>query len=51
MVRFMMSNKIARLMIFAYAVLLHMLVFMVLMRLAVSESHMRQIAEGFDLET
>ena len=46
MVRFMMSNKVARLMIFAYSVFLHMLVFTVLMRMAYSESHARQVAEG-----
>lgn len=45
MVRFMMSNKVARLMIFAYSVFLHMLVFMVLMRMAYSESHARHVAE------
>jgi len=45
MVRFMLSNKLARLMIFAYAVFLHMLVFMVLMRMAVSESNTRHLAE------
>jgi len=41
MVRFMMSNKIARLMIFAYSVFLHILVFSVLMRMAYTESHAR----------
>jgi len=46
MVRFMMSNKVARLMIFAYSVFLHMLVSFVLMRMAYSESHARQVAEG-----
>ena len=44
MVHFMLSNKVARLFTFAYAVLLHGLVFMVLMWTAYSEANRREHA-------
>lgn len=44
MVHFMLSNKIARLFVFAYSVLLHGLVFLVLMRMAYSDSYRRDHA-------
>lgn len=44
MVHFMLSNKIARLFVFGYAVLMHLLVFMVLMRLAYNDSYRRDHA-------
>jgi homeobox protein cut-like len=44
MVRFMMANKLARLFVFAYSVLLHLLVFAVLMRMAYTEAHNRDMA-------
>ncbi len=43
-VQFMMSNKLVRLLTLAYAVLLHVLVFLVLMRLAHSDAHKRDLA-------
>ena len=43
MVRFMLSNKIARMMVFVYSVILHGLVFIVLMQMSVNRSHMRDI--------
>ena len=43
MVRFMLSNKIARMMVFVYSVFLHGLVFVVLMQMTVNRSHMRDI--------
>ena len=48
MVRFMMSNKIARILVFVYSVFLHILVFVVLMQMSVNRSHMRDI--GFEWE-
>ena len=48
MVRFMLSNKIARMMVFVYSVLLHGLVFVVLMQMSINRSHMRDI--GFEWE-
>ena len=48
MVRFMLSNKIARMMVFIYSVFLHVLVFMVLMQMSINRSHMRDI--GFEWE-
>ena len=44
MVHFMLSNKVARLFVFAYSVLLHGLVFLVLMRMAYSDSYRRDHA-------
>ncbi len=44
MVQFMLSNKIARLFVFAYSVLLHGLVFLVLMKLAYTDSFKRDLA-------
>lgn len=41
MVHFMLSNKIARLFVFAYILLLHGLVFLVLMRMAYTDSSHR----------
>ena len=43
MVRFMLSNKVARIMVFAYSVFLHGLVFVVLMQMTLSRSHMRDL--------
>ncbi len=43
-VQFMMSNKSARLFVFAYAVLLHGLVFAVLMKMAYNDAHRRDLA-------
>ena len=43
MVRFMLSNKIARIMVFVYSVILHGLVFVVLMSMTVNRSHMRDL--------
>ena len=43
MVRFMLSNKVARLMVFAYSVFLHVLVFAVLMQMTMNRSHMRDL--------
>ncbi len=40
----MMSNKLARLFVFAYSVLLHLLVFLVLMRFAYLDSYRRDLA-------
>lgn len=48
MVRFMLCNKIARMMVFIYSVFLHVLVFMVLMQMSINQSHMRDI--GFEWE-
>ena len=48
MVRFMLSNKIARIMVFVYSVFLHGLVFVVLMSMTVNRSHMRDL--GFEWE-
>jgi len=44
MVHFMLSNKIARLFVFAYSVLLHLLVFVVLMTMAYNDSYRREQA-------
>ncbi|XP_040570725.1 protein CASP [Lepeophtheirus salmonis] len=44
MVRFMMSNKTARLFIFIYSMLLHGLVFLVLMKMAYHDSELRDMA-------
>ena len=44
MVHFMLSNKIARLFVFAYILLLHCLVFLVLMSMAYSDSYRRDHA-------
>ena len=43
-VQFMVGNKFARLFVFAYSVLLHMLVFTVLMKVAYSDSYRRDLA-------
>ena len=43
-VQFMMSNKFARLFVFAYSVLLHILVFTVLMKMAYNDAHRRDLA-------
>jgi homeobox protein cut-like len=43
-VQFMMGNKSARLFVFAYAVLLHGLVFAVLMKMALNDAHRRDVA-------
>ena len=44
MVHFMLSNKIARLFVFAYTLLLHCLVFLVLMSMAYSDAFRREHA-------
>ena len=43
-VQIIMGNKFARLFVFGYSVLLHMLVFLVLMKLAYSDSYRRDLA-------
>ncbi len=43
-VQFMMGNKMARLFVFAYSVLLHVLVFLVLMRMAYNDAYRRDLA-------
>ena len=48
MVRFVLGNKIARIIVFVYAIFLHIMVFVVLMWMAVSESRARQVAEAME---
>lgn len=48
MVQFMLSNKSARIFVFAYSILLHGLVFVVLMNQALSESYRRDLASSVE---
>ena len=43
-VQFMMGNKFARFFVFAYSVLLHLLVFTVLMKVAYNDAYRRDLA-------